>query len=114
MGDFDQELKDAIIRIREAAKAAGKWSGIYCPNGDVARKYADEGFQMVKTTLPPPGLVLTNSQISVINDMTAIPVFMAQSLSTAKGTWGHAAAQNIKGAAYGAVNLASRASDNTS
>lgn len=64
LGDFDQELKDAIIRVREAAKAAGKWSGIYCPNGDVARKYAgtfcsfdmlfvltlwsDEGFQMVR------------------------------------------------------------------
>lgn len=48
-GDFDQELKDAITRIREAAKAAGKWSGIYCPNGDVARKYADEGFQMVRS-----------------------------------------------------------------
>jgi len=50
-GDFDQELKDAIVRVREAAKAAGKWSGIYCPNGDVARKYADEGFQMVRSAL---------------------------------------------------------------
>ncbi|KAK5074292.1 hypothetical protein LTR51_004879 [Lithohypha guttulata] len=95
LGDFDQELKDAITRVREAAKAAGKWSGIYCPNGDVARKYADEGFQM----------------ISVINDMTAIPVYMTQSLNTAKGTWGHSAAQAVKGAAYGAVNLASRTSE---
>ena len=25
---------------------AGKKSGIYCPNGDAARKYADQGFQM--------------------------------------------------------------------
>ncbi|KAK5937734.1 hypothetical protein PMZ80_009863 [Knufia obscura] len=97
-GDFDQELKDAITRVREAAKAAGKWSGIYCPNGDVARKYADEGFQM----------------ISVINDMTAIPTFMAQSLSTAKGTWGHSAAQAVKGAAYGAANLTSKTSDDKS
>jgi len=63
---------------------------------------------------PPPDLLLTGSQISVINDMTAIPTYMAQSLSTAKGTWGHAAAQSIKGAAYGAVNLASQGSDNKS
>ena len=48
LGDFDPELSQAITRIREAAKSAGKWSGIYCPNGDVARKYADEGFQMVR------------------------------------------------------------------
>lgn len=47
MGDFDPELKAAISRIREAAKAAGKWSAIYVPNGDVARQYADEGFNMV-------------------------------------------------------------------
>lgn len=26
---------------------AGKYSGIYCANGEIARKYADEGFQMV-------------------------------------------------------------------
>jgi len=46
--------------------------------------------------------------------MTAIPTFMAQSLSTAKGTWGHSAAQTVKGAAYGAVNLASKDSDDKS
>jgi len=95
LGDFDPELKEAIVRIKEAAKAAGKWSGIYCPNGDVARKYADEGFQM----------------ISVINDMTAIPMFLQQSLSTAKGSWGHSATQAVKGAAYGAVNMATKAPD---
>ena len=47
LGDFDPELKEAISRIRKAANDAGKKSGIYCPNGDVARRYADEGFQMV-------------------------------------------------------------------
>lgn len=46
-GDFAPELKEAILRILKAAKAAGKKAGIYCPNGDFARKYADEGFQMV-------------------------------------------------------------------
>ena len=49
--------------------------------------------------------------ISAISDMVAIPTYMAQSLSTAKGTWGHSAAQAVKGAAYGAVNLASRAAE---
>ncbi|OQU98391.1 hypothetical protein CLAIMM_04185 isoform 2 [Cladophialophora immunda] len=88
-GDFSPELKEAIARILKAAQAAGKKSGIYCPSGEVARQYADMGFQM----------------ISVVNDMTAVPVFMAESLSKAKGSYGHAAAQAVKGAAYGAASL---------
>ena len=47
MGDFDPDLKEAIARILKAAQDAGKKSGIYCPNGDFARRYADMGFQMV-------------------------------------------------------------------
>ena len=47
MGDFDPELKEAIARILKAAQDAGKKSGIYCPNGEFARRYADMGFQMV-------------------------------------------------------------------
>lgn len=39
--------------------------------------------------------------------MTAIPVYFAESLSKAKGSYGHAAAQAVKGAAYGAANLVS-------
>lgn len=46
-GDFSDELKTAIARILKAAQDAGKKSGIYCPNGDFARRYADQGFQMV-------------------------------------------------------------------
>jgi 4-hydroxy-2-oxoheptanedioate aldolase len=75
----------------KAAQDAGKKAGIYCPNGEFARRYADDGFQM----------------ISVTNDMTAIPVFMSESLSKAKGSWGHAAAQAVKGAAYASANLVS-------
>ncbi|KAJ9639272.1 hypothetical protein H2204_003883 [Knufia peltigerae] len=89
-GDFSPELQKAIARILKAAQDAGKKSGIYCPSGEFARRYADMGFQM----------------ISVVNDMTAVPTFMADSLSKAKGSYGHAAAQAVKGAAYGAVNLA--------
>ncbi|KIX08152.1 uncharacterized protein Z518_02808 [Rhinocladiella mackenziei CBS 650.93] len=92
MGDFDPELKEAIARILKAAQGAGKKSGIYCPSGEFAKRYADMGFQM----------------ISVVNDMTAIPTFMADSLSKAKGTWGQAAAQAIKGAAYGAANMVTK------
>jgi hypothetical protein len=44
-------------------------------------------------------------QISVVNDMTAIPVFMTESLSKARGSYGHAAAQAVKGAAYSAASL---------
>jgi len=47
LGKFDPELEDAIARVLKAAKDAGKKAGIYCPNGDAARKYADQGFQMV-------------------------------------------------------------------
>ncbi|KAI1616932.1 2,4-dihydroxyhept-2-ene-1,7-dioic acid aldolase [Exophiala viscosa] len=94
-GAFDPELEEAIARVLKAAQTAGKKSGIYCPSGDVARKYADQGFQM----------------ISVVNDMTAIPTFFAESLSKAKGTYGHAAAQAVKGAAYGAVKLATQNRD---
>ena len=49
-GEFAPELKEAIERVRVAAKSAGKKSGIYCPNGDFARRYADQGFQMVSRT----------------------------------------------------------------
>ncbi len=40
--------------------------------------------------------------------MTALPTFMAESLSKAKGSYGHAAAQAVKGAAYGAADLVSK------
>jgi hypothetical protein len=40
--------------------------------------------------------------------MTAIPVFMAESLTKAKGGIGHAVGQAVKGAAYGAASLVSQ------
>ena len=50
-------------------------------------------------------------QISVINDMTALPMYLAESLSKAKGSWGHSAAQAVKGAAYASANLVSQPKD---
>ena len=94
-GDFDPELKEAIARVQKAAKDNGKSSGIYCPSGDSARGYVDQGFNMV----------------SVMTDMVAIPTFMAESLSKAKGTWVQGAVKAVKGAAYGAASLASQATD---
>lgn len=46
-GEFAEELKTAIEKIRKAAAAAGKSSGIYATSGDQARTYADQGFNMV-------------------------------------------------------------------
>lgn len=46
-GEPDEELKEAIEKIRVVATAAGKKTGIYCTSGEQARKYADQGFHMV-------------------------------------------------------------------
>lgn len=51
---------------------------------------------------------LTTLQISAMTDMVAVPTAFAQALSTAKGGWGHSAAQAVKGAAYSAVSMASK------
>ncbi|KAF7508295.1 hypothetical protein GJ744_009440 [Endocarpon pusillum] len=47
-GEPDVELKAAIEKIRKAAVAAGKKAGIYCISGEQARRYADQGFHMVR------------------------------------------------------------------
>lgn len=52
-GEFDSELMAAIARIRKAAQDAGKKSGIYCPDSSVARRFADQGFQMVRWSPRP-------------------------------------------------------------
>ncbi|KIW47400.1 uncharacterized protein PV06_00098 [Exophiala oligosperma] len=87
-GDFPPELDAAIARILKAAQDEGKKSGIYSPSAEFANRYADMGFQM----------------ISVVNDMSAIPISMAKSLSKAKGCYGDAA-QGPKQAAYSAASL---------
>jgi hypothetical protein len=42
-----------------------------------------------------------------MTDMVAVPTYFTESLSKAQGTWGHTAAQAVKGAAYGAAQLVS-------
>lgn len=41
------ELKQAVAKIQDVAKANNKSSGIYSTSGDQARQFADQGFQMV-------------------------------------------------------------------
>lgn len=63
------EHKAAIERILKAAKAAGKKAAIFCTDGNQAREYAEQGFDMV----------------SVITDQGAMGNAMVQSLSAAQG-----------------------------
>lgn len=54
-GDFAPELKAAIAKILEVAKANGRKAGIYTTGGEMARMYADQGFHMVTTPSPFDG-----------------------------------------------------------
>ena len=45
---MDDELKDAIAKIKQAAKDNEKSTGIYATSGDQARDFADQGFNMVE------------------------------------------------------------------
>ena len=47
-GTMHPELKEAIVKIQEVAKANGKSTGIYATSGDQARDFADQGFHMVR------------------------------------------------------------------
>jgi len=64
-----EELREVILKIRDAAHGEGKKVGIYCTGGEQAREYAGQGFDM----------------ISVAADMIAIPAFFAQTLRVAGG-----------------------------
>ena len=79
-GTMHDELKVAIDRIHDAAKKAGKKTGIYCTSGEQAREFADKGFHM----------------ISAVTDVPAIGQATQAALSTAKGSWGHAAYRGAK------------------
>ena len=48
-GAMHDELKEAIANIQRAAKDNKKSSGIYSTSGDQARKFADQGFNMVRS-----------------------------------------------------------------
>lgn len=48
LGEFHDDLKASIERIRKAAIDNGKRVGIYCVGGEAARKYKGQGFHMVR------------------------------------------------------------------
>lgn len=48
IGEFHEDLNAAIDRIYKAAVSNGKRAGIYCAGGAAAKKYADQGFHMVR------------------------------------------------------------------
>jgi 4-hydroxy-2-oxoheptanedioate aldolase len=48
IGEFAPELKAAIARILEVAKANGKKAGINTTSGEMAKMYAEHGFDMVR------------------------------------------------------------------
>ncbi|KAL1302872.1 hypothetical protein AAFC00_003200 [Neodothiora populina] len=79
-GKMHEELKRAIDTIHEAAKKAGKTTGIYCTSGEQAQEYADRGFDM----------------ISAVTDVAALAGACNAALSKAKGSWGHAAYRGVK------------------
>lgn len=51
LGAFHDDLNTAIDRIFKAAVDNGKRVGIYCTGGEAAKKYADQGFHMVRLPL---------------------------------------------------------------
>jgi 4-hydroxy-2-oxoheptanedioate aldolase len=78
-GEMAPELKDAISKICNAAKKAGKKSGIFSTDGGQAKMFADQGIDM----------------ISVSTDYTALEYIMKQQLSLATG-----AAEPSRGGTY--------------
>ncbi|TKA80420.1 hypothetical protein B0A55_03392 [Friedmanniomyces simplex] len=78
--EYDAELEEAIVKIHEAAQAAGKFSAIYCGSGEQARKYADQGFNMVNT----------------MNDVVALKQAFGGAVESARGSYLHAGVQGIK------------------
>ena len=48
-----QELKDAIVKVQDAAKQHNKKAGIYATGGDQAREFVDQEFHMVRYPYTP-------------------------------------------------------------
>ena len=92
LGAFHDDLNAAIDRIFKAAVDHGKRVGIYCTGGEPAKKYADQGFHMVRPSFSSIFMyrvlseTLADEQVSVVADAVALPTFLSNSLQAAKGT----------------------------
>ncbi|KAH7141901.1 HpcH/HpaI aldolase/citrate lyase family protein [Dactylonectria macrodidyma] len=69
-GDMSKELKAAVAQILAATHKAGKKCGIFCSSGEQARRFAQEGFDM----------------INVITDFSALQSKLNESVSCASGS----------------------------
>ena len=85
MGEFHDDLKAAIERIRKAAVDNGKRAGVYCVGGDSAKMYKEQGFHMVSTSLFRASLLTIMPQISVAADVVALPTYLSNELKKAQG-----------------------------
>ena len=99
-GKMDDELKAAIATIQRSAKEHNKSTGIYCTDGENARHFADQGFQMVRISHNGQRLFADpRLQVSVAADMIALPAYLTSALTSAKGSYVHSALNMAKGAA---------------
>ncbi|KAI9780192.1 MAG: hypothetical protein M1835_004539 [Candelina submexicana] len=88
-GSMHEDLQKAIASILRAAKQNEKRAGIYATSGEQARKFSDQGFNMV----------------SVAADMNALQTYFESALSSAKGSLAHSAWNMAKGAAGGVSKM---------
>ena len=64
-GEFATELKAAIAKILQMAKANGKKAGIYTTSGEMAKLYADQGFDMVLYSHSKASLAAPTDELSL-------------------------------------------------
>lgn len=74
MGTFHPDLSAAIERVRKAATAHGKRAGIYCVGGEAAKKFADQGFHMVRIMLSLETLPVAMLYMLIDENMTTTPL----------------------------------------
>ncbi|EME49260.1 hypothetical protein DOTSEDRAFT_68132 [Dothistroma septosporum NZE10] len=64
---FPPQLEEAVQTMHEATQDAGKYTAIYTVGGESAKRYADQGFNM----------------INIMNDVAAIKLAFGQAVETA-------------------------------
>ncbi len=47
LNDWPSRTADAMARVADAARAAGRWAGIFCADARVARRMIDLGYGLV-------------------------------------------------------------------
>lgn len=75
-GEFHADLSAAVDRIFKAAVNNGKRVGIYCAGGAAAKKYADQGFHMVR-----PNLSSCNGKALIVFRSLSSPMLLLCPLS---------------------------------